>query len=98
MNVSRELFVLRDNQTFEKCDYEANMACLAIALYKDGMLLAHTTKGICLIEPEKWRIVGRLNIPQKMSSDNVIYYSKNKNRIYIGYGIGYNSEVFSVNR
>lgn len=97
LNVSRELFVLRDNQTFEKCDYEANMACLAIALYKDGMLLAHTTKGICLIEPEKGRIVGRLNIPQKMSSDNVIYYSKNKNRIYIGYGIGYNSEVFSVN-
>ncbi len=41
-----ELFVLRDNQTFEKCDYEANMAYLAIALYKDGMLLAHTTKGI----------------------------------------------------
>ena len=65
LNVSRELFVLRDNQTFEKCDYEANMACLAIALYKDGMLLAHTTKGICLIEPEKGRIVGRLNIPQK---------------------------------
>ncbi len=38
--------------------------------------------------------MGRLRYSSKMSSDNVIYYSKNKNRIYIGYGIGYNSEVF----
>ena len=96
LNVSRELFVLRDNQTFEKCDYEANMVCLAIAPYKDGLLLAHTTKGVCLIDPEIGRIVSRLNNSQKMSSDNIIYYSKNKNRIYIGYGIGYASEVFSV--
>lgn len=97
LDIYHDLFVWKDNLVFEKYDCGTDVDWLAITSYKDNLLLAHTTKGICLIEPEEAKIISQLNLPQKISDDNIIYYSKNRNLIYIGYGIGYNSESFGIN-
>lgn len=97
LNVQRELLVLTDQRTFKLCHYSDSASCLSIAVYKDGLLLMQTTNGLQLIDSEKGAVVARLDFRENDSDDNVLFYSKDTDIIYVGFGIGHTSKAFKIN-
>ena len=97
LNVQRELFVLTGERTFKLCNYNNGEPCLSIAAYEPNRLLMQTTRGLRLIDVDKETIISKLDFREDYSDDNVIFYSKNTDVIYLGWGIGYASGAFKIN-
>lgn len=98
LTVQRELFVLMEQRTFKLCNYNDSEPCLSIAAYESNRLLIQTTRGLRLIDVDKETIISKLDFQEDYSDDNVIFYSKNADAIYLGWGIGYASEAFKINK
>lgn len=96
LSASRKLFVLKEDRTFEQCSYDKEVAWYAIAACRDGLLLAHSNKGFYLIDPAKGKVISRLEQKVNASNDNILYYSKNRNIVYVGLGIGYPGRAFTI--
>lgn len=97
LTVQRELFVLMEQRTFKLCNYNDSEPCLSIAAYESNRLLMQTTRGLRLIDVDKETIISKLDFQEDYSDDNVIFYSRNADVIYLGWGIGYASEAFKIN-
>lgn len=96
VTTSRELLVHRGGGVFEPCNYEPGAQWLGIAAYENGLLLAYTTDGLCLIDPKERLVVSRAPSAIRTTSNCVLYYSKNQDAVYLGAGIGYTGEAFKV--
>jgi signal transduction histidine kinase/DNA-binding response OmpR family regulator/ligand-binding sensor domain-containing protein len=94
--VAGKLFVRQHNQTFEKCDYNPDTYWMSISTYKDKFLLAHARNGLYLIDTENQTIADSLLYEVNTVSD-VVFYSHNRDIIYIGYGLGNATETFKIN-
>ncbi len=99
LNAQRELLVLTDeNLAFKPYDCNINAPFLAITPYKKDFLLVQTPKNLCIINPDEAKIVSQINLIEKESSDNILYYSSINDIVYVGYGIGYESIAFRINK
>ncbi|MDO4162931.1 MAG: ATP-binding protein [Bacteroides sp.] len=99
LNLQRELLMRTDEAyTFQTCTYLKKESILSITAYKDSLLLARTNIGLRLINPKDETIVSRIDFKEKYSDDNILYYSEVSDAVYIGYGIGYASDAFKINK
>lgn len=97
LNAHRELFVYTgEKHTFSLYDCPITEPFLAIAPYKENLLLAQTSKALYILRADEGKVVSRIELKDKDSSDNILYYSAASNRVYVGYGIGYGSDAFEV--
>lgn len=96
-NVTHELLCLTGQGTFEPCPYEGGESCLCVAAYKDGLLLMQSADAIRLIQPEQGKVVGKLDFREGESDDNLLFYSKHKDIVYVGYGMGHDSKSLRIN-
>ena len=91
------LFVADDNGTLYKYDREKERLCTvkqhskrydAVTVYRDNLLAVASADGIRLLDSDGETLIDFL--PQKLRTTLLanIYYSKNKNTLFVGYGIG----------
>ena len=99
------LFVADDNGTLYKYDREKERLCTvkqhskrydAVTVYRDNLLAVASADGIRLLDSDGETLIDFL--PQKLRTTLLanIYYSKNKNTLFVGYGIGYKSHAFKI--
>lgn len=79
---------------FELCDFKTKNQWYSTIVYKDGLLLASSSDGVYLLNPNKGKVISKLNYAMRSGGSNSVFYSKNTNIIYIGYGLGYASDAF----
>lgn len=97
LTFSHELLVRKKGCVFEPCDYKKNIEWLSISGYKEGLLIGHATDGLYVIDPDEMRIRAHFPFDSKVLSD-CLYYSANKDMIFLGFGIGYPSLAFRMNK
>lgn len=99
------LFVADDNGTLYKYDREKGCLCPvkqhskrydAVTVYRDNLLAVASADGIRLLDSDGETLIDFL--PQQLRTTMLanIYYSKNKNTLFVGYGIGYKSHAFKI--
>ena len=97
LTFSHELLVRKKGCVFEPCDYKKNIEWLSISGYKEGLLIGHATDGLYVIDPDEMGIRAHFPFDSKILSD-CLYYSANKDMIFLGFGIGYPSLAFRMNK
>ena len=97
LTFSHQLLVRKEGCVFEPCDYKKNIEWLSISGYKEGLLIGHATDGLYVIDPDEMRIRAHFPFDSKILSD-CLYYSTNKDMIFLGFGIGYPSLAFRMNK
>ncbi|MGM9699750.1 MAG: ATP-binding protein [Prevotella sp.] len=68
----------------------------AVTTFRDDMLAATGPRGVCLLADDGETVIDHLPLAMVTTSLVNIYYSKNKNSLYVGYGIGYKSLAFRI--
>lgn len=68
----------------------------SIAHFKGHLYWAHAASGLYLLDISKGSVALHYPYPVKGSSE-IIYYSQNQNRLYIGAGLDGTTDVFTVN-
>ena len=96
VTTSRDLLVQKSGAEFEKYSYEPGLSWLGITCYQDDLLLAYTSRGVCVVDPKEHLVVSRAVSNLRTSSNCAIYYSQNQDLVYVGAGIGYQGEVFRI--
>ena len=97
LDSSGEFFISKEGSlVFESSAYNTRTRWFSVVAYKNNTLLAYASDGIYLLDPENKRVISRLNY--KTVGDGAIFYSKKRDLIYVGYGIGYPTDVFRINR
>lgn len=92
--VDGKLLIKGEGYTFNPYNIVAlNSSISMIKLYKDELLLVFSDEGIHLVNPQSRFIIKELLFEQ--SSVAQAYYSKKRNSIYVGYGMGKASRVFA---
>lgn len=68
----------------------------AVAVYSDNLLVTASTDGIRLLDSDGETLIDYL--PQQLRTTALVnvYYSKNKNTLFVGYGIGYQSHAYKI--
>lgn len=94
---SHNLYVSANKHlTFSTYNDVIENPCLAVAPYKKDLLLVQTTRHLCIIRPDDAKIIGQTPMTDIASNDNVLYYSPANDIVYVGYGIGHESEAFRI--
>ena len=99
------LFAADDNGTLYKYDRAKGRLCPvkqhasrydAVTVYRDHLLAVASADGIRLLDSDGETLIDFL--PQQLRTTMLanIYYSKNKNTLFVGYGIGYKSHAFKI--
>lgn len=99
------LFAADDNGTLYKYDRARGRLCPvkqhasrydAVTVYRDHLLAVASADGIRLLDSDGETLIDFL--PQQLRTTMLanIYYSKNKNTLFVGYGIGYKSHAFKI--
>lgn len=99
------LFAADDNGTLYKYDRVRGRLCPvkqhasrydAVTVYRDHLLAVASADGIRLLDSDGETLIDFL--PQQLRTTMLanIYYSKNKNTLFVGYGIGYKSHAFKI--
>ncbi|MDR1737456.1 MAG: response regulator [Candidatus Symbiothrix sp.] len=96
LNASGEILKHCGGCDFELCDYNINGLLLAICDYREGMIVAQTSDALYLIDAKNHAIISELVHKTMLWDDNNLYYSRNTNLIFAGYGIGHATDVFGV--
>ncbi|MCI1647706.1 MAG: response regulator [Bacteroides sp.] len=95
LDSTSKLFVWKGNLRFKAYMYE--LPFLAICKYKNGLLLAYTAKALYLLNPLKGSIVSSCHIKNEVRGNNIcMYYSKTRDIVYVGLGIGYACKAFRI--
>lgn len=68
----------------------------AIATFRDDMVVAVGSDGVYLLDDGGETVVNHLPMNGVSTAQTNIYYSKNKNSLFVGYGIGYKSLAFKI--
>jgi ligand-binding sensor domain-containing protein len=89
------LYVKKQNLFFEECTFMPDTYCMSVAPYKDNFLLAHTRNGLYLLNIKNRRTVSKL-LYESNEASHSIYYSRNRNTVYVAYGLGSATETFRV--
>jgi signal transduction histidine kinase/DNA-binding response OmpR family regulator/ligand-binding sensor domain-containing protein len=90
------LFIHKQGCGFELSDYQTESNWTSITAYKDEYLLAHAWDGLYLLDTENRKVVSKL-LYKSNAIDDIVFYSRNRNTVYVGYGLGYATETFRVN-
>lgn len=93
---SHELLVQKEERIFTVCHYGKKYEWLAIAPYKENLFLAYSTEGLHLIDAQTQAIVSQCLVDKRVDNNCVLYYSKNRDMVYMGAGIGYKGEAFRI--
>ena len=79
--------------------FEGNDIFYGLASYKPGLLIASGSKGLWLLSAKTGRVVDHLDYKSTvMSFRTSVYYDNTNDTGYIGYGIGFNSVTFKIER
>lgn len=91
---SGRLYARKENTLFELCDYEKEY-WYSICPYKDSLLLAHAYDGLYLIDANTRKIISRSG-QMALGPSESVYYSKNQDIVYIGYGVGKPTDFYRI--
>ena len=93
--LTNELLRLESGYRFKACDFVSKKSWKSMTTYKDSLILAHNDSGLFLLDPWNNHIIDRYEYIVPHSSD-VIYYDDDSGLIYVGYGLGFGTKVFSI--
>ena len=94
---SGNLYINRGGRTdgwFNVVKHKFNV--YAVCGYQKSMLLAASDKGLYLLSADGRRMISKCPCNMNISFNENIYYSRNTNLVYVGWGIGFQSQVFGV--
>jgi signal transduction histidine kinase/DNA-binding response OmpR family regulator/ligand-binding sensor domain-containing protein len=94
---SGNLYINRGGRTdgwFNVVKHKFNV--YAVCGYQKSMLLAASDKGLYLLSSDGRRMISKCPCNMNISFNENIYYSRNTNLVYVGWGIGFQSQVFGV--
>jgi DNA-binding response OmpR family regulator/ligand-binding sensor domain-containing protein/two-component sensor histidine kinase len=94
LDLSGKIFVWKGNYYFEQC-YRNENSFYSISPYKNGLILALKKDGLYLLSPDKKSIISKFTYKASLPSNN-LYYSKKRDLVYVGSGIGNSSYVFKI--
>ncbi|MGN0281799.1 MAG: two-component regulator propeller domain-containing protein, partial [Prevotella sp.] len=102
---SKGFFAVDNNGRMYRCNFneecftpinQYGMLYTAVTTYRDDMLVATGPKGMYLLADDGETVIDHLPLTTINTSLVNIYYSKNKNSLFVGYGIGYKSLSFKI--
>ena len=91
---SGNIFIRKDGLNFEQINYN-NRRWLSICAYKENCILARANDGIYILDVRKRTIIARRPTPAITFSEKM-YFSRNQQTVFIGYGIGNPTEAFAI--
>lgn len=84
------------NLLFEPVIPNVKKRWLSTVMHPNGMLLASATDGIYLLDIGKRKIISQYNY--KANEGSTVFYSLQTNNIYIGSGLGFVTESFTLDK
>lgn len=96
LSSSGQLYRHCEGLLWEQCEHHPEIRWYSIAAYKNGTLLTYAPDGIYLLDADGKSILSKLHC--KITGNGIIYYSRNLDMIFIGYGLGYASDVFRIDK